>query len=53
MQQIYDLCGDEEIQLLLMAQADKATPEQIKADFRWDDKKYEAVQKRKRRLVIR
>ena len=52
-QQVYDLCNDEDIQLLLMAQADRATPEEIKADCRWDDKKYETVQKRKRRLVIR
>jgi DNA-directed RNA polymerase specialized sigma24 family protein len=52
-QQVYNLCDDEEIQLLLIAQADRATPEQIKADFVWDDKKYETVQKRKRRLVIR
>jgi hypothetical protein len=53
-QQAYDLCkDDEEVQLLIMAQADNATPEQIKTDFKWDDKKYKAVQKRKRRLVIR
>ncbi len=52
-QQVYDLCNDEDIQLLLMAQADRATPEEIKADCRWDDKKYETLQKRKRRLVIR
>jgi hypothetical protein len=52
-QQVYDLCADEEIQFLLMAQADRATPEQIKLEFGWDDKKYETVQKRKRRLVIR
>lgn len=51
-QQVYDLCSDEEIQLLLTAQTDRATPEQIKADLGWDDKKYEAVRKRKRRLVI-
>ncbi len=52
-QQIYDLCDDGDVQLLLMAQADRATPEQIKAEFSWDDKKYATVQKRKRRLVIR
>jgi hypothetical protein len=52
-QQVYDLCDDEEIQLLLMAQVDQAKPEQIKADCGWDDKQYETVQKRKRRLVIR
>jgi DNA-directed RNA polymerase specialized sigma24 family protein len=52
-QQIYDECGDEEIQLLLTAQADNATREEIRAEFGWDETKYEAVRKRKRRLVIR
>jgi DNA-directed RNA polymerase specialized sigma24 family protein len=52
-QQVYDLCDDEEVQLLLMAQADRATPEQLKAEFGWDDRNYTTVQKRKRRLVIR
>jgi DNA-directed RNA polymerase specialized sigma24 family protein len=53
-QQVYDLCdGNEEVQLLLMAQADNATPDQIQKEFGWDEKKYKAVQKRKRRLVIR
>jgi DNA-directed RNA polymerase specialized sigma24 family protein len=53
-QQVYDLCdGDEEVQLLLMAQSDNASPEQIQKDFAWEEKKYKAVQKRKRRLVIR
>jgi len=47
---VYDLCDDEEVQLLLTAQADRAMPEQIKAEFGWDDKKYDTVQKRKRRL---
>jgi hypothetical protein len=37
-----------------MAQADNATPDQIQKEFGWDEKKkYKAVQKRKRRLVIR
>lgn len=53
-QQVYDLCGeDDEIQQLLIAQIDNSTPEQIKAELKWDDRKYETVQKRKRRLVIR
>jgi DNA-directed RNA polymerase specialized sigma24 family protein len=52
-QQVYDLCDDEEIELLLTAQADRSTPEQIQAELGWDDKKYETVRKRKRRLVIR
>jgi DNA-directed RNA polymerase specialized sigma24 family protein len=51
---VYDLCdGDDEVQLLLMAQADNATPEHIQKEFGWDERKYKAVQKRKRRLVIR
>jgi DNA-directed RNA polymerase specialized sigma24 family protein len=51
-QQLYDLCDDQEVQLLLTAQADNATPAQIQAELAWDEKKYKAVQKRKRRLVI-
>ena len=51
-QQVYDLCGDEEVELLLTAQADNATPGEIKAEFGWNDMKYKTVQKRKRRLVI-
>jgi DNA-directed RNA polymerase specialized sigma24 family protein len=52
-QQLYDLCHDEEVQLLLTAQADNATPHEIQAELGWDEQKYKAVQKRKRRLVIR
>jgi DNA-directed RNA polymerase specialized sigma24 family protein len=52
-QQVYDLCDDDEVRLMLTAQADRATREQVKAELGWDDKKYETVQKRKRRLVIR
>jgi hypothetical protein len=52
-QQLYDLCEDNEVQLLLTAQADKATPAEIQAELGWDEKKYKAVQKKKRRLVIR
>jgi DNA-directed RNA polymerase specialized sigma24 family protein len=52
-QQLYDLCEDEEVQLLLTAQTDSATPAEIQADLGWDEKKYKAVQKKKRRLVIR
>jgi len=52
-QQLYDLCDDEEVQLLIMAQADNATPAEIQAEFGWDERKYKAVQKKKRRLVIR
>jgi DNA-directed RNA polymerase specialized sigma24 family protein len=52
-QQLYDLCEDEEVQLLLTAQADHATPAEIQAELGWDEKKYKAVQKKKRRLVIR
>jgi DNA-directed RNA polymerase specialized sigma24 family protein len=53
-QHLYDLFDEEEeVQLLLMAQMDNATPDEIQADLGWDEKKYKAVQKRKRRLVIR
>jgi DNA-directed RNA polymerase specialized sigma24 family protein len=52
-QQLYDLCEDEEVQLLLTAQTDNATPAEIHADLGWDERKYKAVQKKKRRLVIR
>jgi hypothetical protein len=44
---------DEEVQLLLTAQADNAIPAEIQAELGWDEKKYKAVQKKKRRLVIR
>ena len=52
MQQVYDLCDDEEVKLLLTAQVGNATPDDIRADLGWDEKKYKAVQKRKLRLVI-
>lgn len=53
-QQVYDLCADdEEVQLLLMKQWDRATPAEIRAELGWDETKYETVQKRKRRLMIR
>jgi DNA-directed RNA polymerase specialized sigma24 family protein len=51
-QQVYDLCDDEDVKLLLTLQADNATPEEIKAELDWNDTKYATVQKRKRRLVI-
>jgi len=52
-QQVYDLCEDEDVKFLLTLQADKATPDEIKAELCWDDTKYATVQRRKRRLVIR
>jgi DNA-directed RNA polymerase specialized sigma24 family protein len=53
-QQVYDLCADdEEVQLLLMKQWDRATPAEIRAELGWDETKYQAVQKRKRRLITR
>jgi DNA-directed RNA polymerase specialized sigma24 family protein len=52
-QQLYDLCEDEEIQSLLIAQLDKRSPVETQAELGWDEKKYKAVQKRKARLVIR
>ncbi len=52
-QQVYDLCEDEDVKLLLTLQADQAAPDEIKTELGWDDTKYATVQKRKRRLVIR
>ena len=53
-QEVFRLCTgeDEEVQLLLLAQLDNGTPEQIKTELGWDAKKFESVRKRKRRLVI-
>jgi DNA-directed RNA polymerase specialized sigma24 family protein len=53
-QQLYDLCaGDDDMQLLLMAQWDFATRAEIQSELGWDDTKYETVMTRKRRLVAR
>jgi DNA-directed RNA polymerase specialized sigma24 family protein len=52
-QQVYNECNNEEVRDLITAQADNATPEEIKQKFGWDDTKYETVRTRKRRLVIR
>jgi DNA-directed RNA polymerase specialized sigma24 family protein len=53
-QQVYDLCADDEdIQLLLMSQLGLATRAEIQAELGWDNTKYEAVQKRKKRLIAR
>jgi DNA-directed RNA polymerase specialized sigma24 family protein len=53
-QQLYDLfADDEEIQLLILAQLKGETPAEIQAEFGWDENKYKAVQKRKKRMVIR
>jgi DNA-directed RNA polymerase specialized sigma24 family protein len=53
-QQLYDLCeDDEEVQLLLMKQWDRATAAEIRTELGWDETKYQSVLKRKRRLVIR
>lgn len=53
-QQVYDLCaGDDELQCLLTMQADNATPDEIRAEMKWDEKKYKAVQKKKIRAVAR
>jgi DNA-directed RNA polymerase specialized sigma24 family protein len=52
-QQLYDLCQDDEIKLLVMTRLDNATPAEIQAELGWDEKKYKAVQKKKARLVIR
>jgi DNA-directed RNA polymerase specialized sigma24 family protein len=53
-QQLYDLCADdEEIQLLILAELKGEAPAEIQAEFGWDENKYKAVQKRKKRMVIR
>ena len=53
-QQLYDLCNDDgDVQLLLMKQWDRATATEIRAELGWDEKKYQTVQTRKRRLMIR
>lgn len=52
-QQVYDLCDDDEIRELVMAQADNAKPDDIKREFGWDDTRYDTVLKRKRRMAIR
>ena len=53
-QQLYDLCaGDDDMQLLLMAQWDFATRSEIQSELGWDDTKYETVMTRRRRLAAR
>jgi hypothetical protein len=52
--QLYDMCaGDSDIQLFLMCQCDQCTRSEIQQELGWDDNKYEAVQKRKLRLIAR
>lgn len=53
-QQLYDFFRDDgDVQLLIMAQVDGGTPAAIQAELGWDEHKYKAVQKTKRRRVIR
>jgi len=53
-QQVYDLCEDEDVKLLLLTLlGGQATPDEVKAELGWNDTKYATVLKRKRRLVIR
>lgn len=53
-QQVYDLCEDEDVKLLLLTLlGGQATPDEIKAELGWNDTKYATVLKRRRRLVIR
>lgn len=51
-QQLYDLSAtDHEVQALIMYWADGAERSDIMKDMGWDEQKYEAVRKRKRRMV--
>jgi DNA-directed RNA polymerase specialized sigma24 family protein len=51
-EQLYSLCAhDEDLQMLLMCQNDRATKAETLGELGWDEKKYETVQKRKKRLV--
>jgi hypothetical protein len=53
-QQVYDLCGDEDVKMLLLVSlGGQAAPDEIKAELDWTDTKYATVLKRRRRLVIR
>lgn len=51
-EQFYSLCAhDEDLQMLLMCQNDRATKAETLSELGWDETKYETVQKRKKRLV--
>jgi DNA-directed RNA polymerase specialized sigma24 family protein len=53
-QQLYDLCAvDCDVQTFIMYEADQATRRVIQAEMGWDDKKYDAIRKRRLRMVAR
>ena len=52
-QQLYDALDDTELQLLILHLAEGTPRAQIQAELKWDDKKYDAVQKRKLRTVAK
>ncbi len=51
-EQLYSLCShDQDLQMLLMCQNDRATRAETLSELGWDETKYETVQKRKKKLV--
>lgn len=53
-QQLYDLTKDDsEVQSLLMYQAERTSRTEIMKEMGWDNKKYDAVHKRTKRLIAR
>ncbi|MFM9863456.1 MAG: hypothetical protein ACKVRO_07600 [Micropepsaceae bacterium] len=53
-QQIYDHLGhDPDVQLLVLQIADRVPRADIKRELGWDDKKYDAVQKRRIRMAAK
>ena len=52
-QQLYDALNDPELKLLVLHLAERTPRKQIQAELGWDDKKYDAVQKRKLRTVAK
>lgn len=52
--QLYELmAGDQEIQMLLLHQVEGTPRADIQREMEWDDRRYEAVQKRKIRAVAK
>ena len=52
-QQVYDALDDSELRLLVLHQAEGTARKLIQMELGWDDKKYEAVQKRKLRALAK
>ncbi|MDP2123929.1 MAG: hypothetical protein Q8J92_06060 [Parvibaculum sp.] len=51
-QQLFDLLDDDlELQAYLLGRLSRATRTDMKSDNNWDDKKYDAVQKRFNRMI--